>query len=77
MVVGIEQHDPVTAVRAFVSQFGVTYPILLDSNGQYGTAAGFGLPTSAFLDRRGNIVGVSEGAMGDADIRYGSRSILA
>jgi len=77
VVVGIEQEDPVTAVRAFVSQFGVTYPILLDTSGKYGAAAGFALPTSAFLDRRGNIVGVFEGAMSEADIRKGLRSILA
>lgn len=77
VVVGIEQEDPVAAVRAFVAQFGVTYPILLDSAGKYGAAAAFGLPTSAFLDHHGNIVGVFSGAMSEADIRNGLRSILA
>lgn len=76
VVVGIEQQDSHEAVRAFVAQFGVTYPVLLDTAGKYGAAAGFGLPTSAFLDRRGEIVGVYEGAMSDADIKNGLRRIL-
>lgn len=64
-------------MRAFVSQYGVTYPILLDAAGNFGAAAGFGLPTSAFLNRHGDIVGVFEGEMRDSDVRDALRRILA
>jgi cytochrome c biogenesis protein CcmG, thiol:disulfide interchange protein DsbE len=76
VVVGIEQEDPLAAVRAFVFQYGVTYPILLDAAGKFGAAAGFGLPTSVFLNRQGDIVGVFEGEMRDSDIRDALRRIL-
>lgn len=76
VVVGIEQQDAPATVRDFVARFGVTYPVLLDEEGKYGAAAGFGLPTSAFLDRGGNIAGVFEGGMSDVDISKGLRTIL-
>jgi thiol-disulfide isomerase/thioredoxin len=76
IVVGIDQEDPIDSVRAFVAQFGVTYPVLLDPAGRYGAAAGFALPTSLFIDRTGNVAGVFRGGMRDADIPDAIHRIL-
>jgi len=52
-----------SSVEAFVQELGVTFPILLDPEGnvfaQYGVR---GLPTSYLLDRRGRIVSAEAGA---------------
>ncbi len=54
-------------VTAFMREFGVTYPVVLDSNGDAARAYNIlGLPTSVFIDRNGIISEVFTGAVNKA-----------
>lgn len=54
-LVGVTQMDPAPPeVRAFVKQFGITYPVVLDPKEKVGTRYRLeGHPTAALIDRRG------------------------
>jgi peroxiredoxin len=53
-----EDGGRVKRVRKFVSKLGITYPVLLDRERDVGVMYRVsGLPASALIDRRGNVVG--------------------
>lgn len=54
VVVGVNQQEQATTARAFADEFGVTYPILLDSSGEVSNAYQFpGLPATYLIDPTG------------------------
>lgn len=71
--VNLTEQDTLEEARAFVSEFDVSYPILLDdgpevSHNLYNL---IGLPMSVFVDRRGIVKRVIVGAIMDTEIdRY-------
>lgn len=57
VVVGIDQGESPSKVSAFARALGITYPILLDQQQQYGRVyAALGLPTTILVDRNGVVV---------------------
>ena len=64
VVLGIDQGESASVAAAFASQMGVTFPLLIDDDQQYGRAyAAEGLPTSILVDRTGRIVKGIDGEM--------------
>lgn len=63
--VNLTFQDSLPDVQAFVKEFNMTFPVLLDetSNVTYSTYQLRGLPTSVFVDRGGGIVRLQIGAM--------------
>jgi cytochrome c biogenesis protein CcmG/thiol:disulfide interchange protein DsbE len=61
-IVGVDYTDREESARAFLRNFGWTFPILSDPNGIYGARFGFsGLPTAIVLDPRGTIAATLRG----------------
>ena len=64
VVLGVDQGESADAAAAFARERGVTFPILVDEQQQYGRAyAALGLPTSVIVDRSGHVVKGVDGAM--------------
>ncbi len=64
LVVGIDQGENDARVAAFVKKVGVTYPILMDHDQQYGQAfQALGLPTSVFIGRDGTVATTFDGEL--------------
>ncbi len=62
IILGVNYEDSPDKVQAFVEKYGVTFPILLDSEGQVANLFGIqGLPTSFFVDKEGNVLGYQPG----------------
>ncbi|MCD6291139.1 MAG: TlpA family protein disulfide reductase [Anaerolineae bacterium] len=56
VILGVDMQDPPQMVAAFVSQMGVSFPILIDSSGQIARAYQVrNLPSSIFVNREGII----------------------
>jgi peroxiredoxin len=71
VIIGINNTstDQKDQVPAFVQEFGVTYPIVLDESGDTAKAYGImGLPTSIFIDRNGNVNEIFTGPINKAYI---------
>jgi cytochrome c biogenesis protein CcmG, thiol:disulfide interchange protein DsbE len=69
-VVGVNVLDVSSDARAFVGQYGLTYPMLRDGGDDSGKAFGvIGYPETFAIDRRGRIVAVTRGPVDDADLR--------
>jgi peroxiredoxin len=71
-VIGIALDDPV-AVRAFVAELAIGYPILLDIPGRADSSVRFGdtrgvLPFSVLVDARGRIAAVRAGSFSAATL---------
>src|SRR3989304_3849937 len=64
--------DAVTDARAFVDEFRMPFPVLLDEDGSVSKAyALFGLPTSVFVDADGSVRAVNAGPLtGEAIEQY-------
>jgi cytochrome c biogenesis protein CcmG, thiol:disulfide interchange protein DsbE len=61
-VLAINQREDATAITPFMEQHGLTFPVLLDSDGQASAAyQASALPSSFFVDRRGVIRAVYRG----------------
>jgi peroxiredoxin len=61
-VMAVNVRESADAVRAFVEELGLTFPVLLDPSGE--TVRRYhvqGLPTTALVDRQGILVGVALG----------------
>jgi thiol-disulfide isomerase/thioredoxin len=65
MVVGVNQQEEAGRARAFLDPFGVTYPQLLDSDGEVsiGYRVGRGLPVTFLIDPAGVIQKVHIGRL--------------
>jgi len=64
IVLAVNQREDATAIRPFLEQHGLTFPILLDRDGQASaTYQASALPSSFFVDRRGVIRTVYHGPM--------------
>ncbi len=64
IVLSVDQGESAEAALAFGKQFGITFPILVDEQQQYGRAyEGIGLPTSIIVGRDGHVVKGIDGAM--------------
>jgi cytochrome c biogenesis protein CcmG/thiol:disulfide interchange protein DsbE len=69
-VLGINVLDVSSDARAFVREYGLTYPILRDGSGDSGEDYGVvGYPETFVIDRRGRIAAVTRGPVDDADLR--------
>lgn len=63
-VVGVTYLDASPDSEAFVRQYGLTYPELRDTSGEFAHAYGTNqLPESFVIDRSGRIVAISRGAI--------------
>lgn len=64
VVLGIDQGESANVAAAYARKLGVSFPILVDDQQQYGRAyAAQGLPTSVLVDRTGHIVQGIDGEM--------------
>lgn len=64
VILGIDLGEPSEVVDAFVRQYGLTFPMLLDESGAIAATYGVtGLPTSIILDRSGTVRERVVGAM--------------
>ncbi len=62
VILGINVGDSPRAVKEFVEEVGVTFPILLDAKGEVANRYGVrGLPTTFWIDSSGKIVDVTIG----------------
>ncbi len=69
IVLAINNAEEEARVRQFVSEFQLTFPILLDPDGSVANKyAVLGLPTSFFVDREGIVRAANIGAMSRAYI---------
>lgn len=62
-ILAVAMSEPESAVRPFVQERGLTFPVLLDGDG--GVAARYGvrgIPVSYLLDRQGRVVSAETGA---------------
>ncbi len=69
VVLGVNIQEDMEEVQAFQHELGLTFPLLLDQNGE--TTQLFrltGLPTSFFVDRQGIIRDIQVGAMSRATL---------
>jgi peroxiredoxin len=76
--VNMTSQDVITGVRAFVQEFDVTYPVLLDESGDVSDKLYHvvGIPTSIFVDQTGAMVRVQIGAMTGEQIEAFIQEIL-
>ena len=64
VVIGVDQGEASSVAAAFARDRGVTFPILVDEQQQYGRAyQGIGLPTSVIVARDGHVVKGVDGPM--------------
>ncbi len=64
IVIGINQGEDPKVAAAFTRSMGVTYPVLLDLDQQYGRAyAGAGLPTTIVVYKNGRIAWGHDGEL--------------
>jgi cytochrome c biogenesis protein CcmG/thiol:disulfide interchange protein DsbE len=70
VVVGVNQQESRGDAKAFVEEFGVTYPQLLDSSGQVSSAyrVSRGLPISFLIDPEGVILRVHIGQVAEEQL---------
>jgi cytochrome c biogenesis protein CcmG, thiol:disulfide interchange protein DsbE len=69
-LIGVDYSDDRGSAESFIREFGVTYPVLRDPDGQVGDRYGVtGLPTTAILDPRGRIVQLLRGPQSEDSVR--------
>ncbi len=62
MLVGVNLRESPEAVRRFAQEFGITFPLLLDGEGQSPKLFGlWGHPHTVLIDRQGRVVGLVRG----------------
>ena len=75
--IGVDQRDSDGAGRAFVSEFGITYPSAKDPSGSLADDfALYGLPTTFVVDRNGSLRERFVGYVDEADLRRVINQIL-
>jgi len=69
-ILAVNLREDAGQVRAFVSEYDMAFPVLLDLQGKVGGAYFVrGIPTSVFIDREGLIQAVHTGTLTDALLR--------
>jgi cytochrome c biogenesis protein CcmG, thiol:disulfide interchange protein DsbE len=69
-ILGVDSLDVTSDARAFMRQYGLTYPMLHDGDGHSQQRFGItGYPESFVIDRRGRIAAVQRGTVDDAFMR--------
>jgi thiol-disulfide isomerase/thioredoxin len=70
VVLGVNQQEDLATVNKFMGDFSITYPIVMDRDGDVSVAyrVGSGLPISMLVDPDGVIVRIIIGALTDEDI---------
>jgi thiol-disulfide isomerase/thioredoxin len=77
-VLGIDQGEAASVAAAFARDCGVTFPVLVDEQQQYGrTYAAVGLPTTIVVGRDGRIVRGIDGPLTLAQMRDAVAPALA
>jgi len=77
-VVGIDSLDVTADARAFVREFGLTYPMLRDRDGETQRRFGVsGYPETLIVDRDGRIAALQRGPVDDAFLRRSVLPLLA
>ena len=69
VVLGVNENDPLVTAKAFVRQYKLTFPILMDKDTvrkQFGVTA---YPSTFFIDRDGDIQAIKEGEVNEAYLR--------
>jgi peroxiredoxin len=62
VMVGVNLRESPEAVRGFAQEFGMTFPLLLDAEGQSPRLFGlWGHPNTVLIDRQGQVVGLVRG----------------
>jgi len=68
---GVAVDDTETKMKEFVSRYGVTFPVGLDDGGAVQKAFGvYGLPTTFFIDRQGQVRYFHAGAVNEQLMRH-------
>ncbi|HLI28824.1 MAG TPA: TlpA disulfide reductase family protein [Chloroflexota bacterium] len=76
--VGVNVWDSADRARAFVDEFGLSYPNGTDARGSAAIDYGLtGLPETYFLDRQGQIVGKFVGPLTERALRTAVESLLS
>ena len=69
-VLGVNVLDVRSDARAFVAEYGLTYPMLRDGSSDSSDAFGvIGYPETFVIDRRGRIAAVTHGPVDESDLR--------
>jgi peroxiredoxin len=77
VVLGVDQGESAQAAGTFAREHGVTFPILLDADQQYGRSyAAIGLPTTVVIDRTGHVVRGIDGPLTLAQMRAAVNTAL-
>ena len=70
-LIGVNYTDSLGSARDFIRKFHLTYPNLRDSDGAVGDRYGLtGLPVTAVIDPRGQLVELLRGPQTAADLRH-------
>lgn len=78
VVLGADQGESAATAAAFAREHGVTFPILVDEEQQYGrTYAAVGLPTTVVVGRSGHVVRGIDGPLTLAQMRDAVAPALA
>lgn len=76
VVLGINVDDPPEIAKKYASQKGLSYPILMDAEGQaQGPYGANTLPTIVVIDKQGNIVTFVQGVIREAQIERAIRDL--
>ena len=77
VVLGVDARDLVADGRAFVREFGITYPNGYDGPGRISDAYGLtGFPETYFVDREGRVVHLVSGPLTEESIAEGIEKAL-
>ncbi|MES4887378.1 TlpA disulfide reductase family protein [Streptomyces sp. NPDC096012] len=82
-VVGLGADSSSRAARAFIEQYKLSYPTLLDEGGRQalriprGTVSQTGYPYTVFLDRRGRVAASVSGEVSEDQVRHLVKRLLA
>ncbi|MEZ0536244.1 TlpA family protein disulfide reductase [Caldicellulosiruptoraceae bacterium PP1] len=69
IIIGVDIAEDINKVKQFVKEKGITYPVLLDTQGTISKAFGFQyIPTSYFLDKTGKKVNEHSGYLSKSDL---------
>ena len=78
LVLGLDMQDARPDARAFIEQFGLTYPNVREPGGDVARSYGMtGLPETFFISAQGDVVAHSRGAVGAAQLEQGMAAAMA